>query len=60
MDVANSIVVSEGRLTALIGVDDVVVVQAPNATLICRRDRAQDVRSMVQQLVRSGGNADVL
>ncbi len=60
IDVANSIVVSEGRLTALIGVDDVVVVQAPNATLICRRDRAQDVRNMVQQLVRSGGNADVL
>lgn len=57
---ANAIVISEGRLTALIGVDDIVVVQAPNATLICRRDRAQDVRLLVQQLAKAGGNGDVL
>lgn len=55
-----NIVVSRERLTALIGVCDLVVVQAANATLVCARDRAQDVRALVRQLEAGGGNEDVL
>ena len=55
-----NIAVSRERLTALVGVRDLVVVQAPNATLVCARDRAQDVRALVRQLEAAGGNADVL
>ena len=45
-----NVVVSEGRLTALIGVRDLVVVQAEGATLICPKDRAQEVKKLVEQL----------
>ncbi len=49
----NNIVVSpEGHLTALLGVEDLIVVQAPGVTLICRKDRAQEVKKLVQQLER--------
>ena len=48
VDAQDNVVVSEGRLTALLGVRDLVVVQAPNATLICPRERAQDVKAMVR------------
>lgn len=37
-------------LIALIGVDDLIVVQAGNSTLVCRRDRAQDVKKLVEKL----------
>lgn len=40
----------EGSLTALIGVDNLIVVQAGGVTLVCRRDRAQDVKRLVERL----------
>ena len=52
--------VSNDRLTALIGVENLVVVQAENATLICSRDRAQDVKKMVSRLAERGDCDDVL
>ena len=40
----------EGTLTALIGVQDLVVVRAGDALLVCPKDRAQDVKLIVDQL----------
>jgi len=52
VDAARYVVFSPERLVALVGVDDVIVVDAPDAVLICRRDRAQDVRRVVEELRR--------
>ena len=60
LDAANNIVVSNGRLTALIGVEGLVVVQAENATLVCPKERAQEVKAMVQALAADGTHEDVL
>jgi len=60
LDSKANIVYSENRLTALIGVEDLVVVQAENATLVCRRDRAQDVKAMVQMLAEGGEHDHLL
>ncbi len=49
-DAHTNIIYSQGRLTALIGVQDLVVVQAEDATLICPRDQAQQVKKVVEQL----------
>jgi mannose-1-phosphate guanylyltransferase len=51
------VVFSPERLVALVGVDDLIVVDAADALLICRRDRAQDVRRVVQELERRGLDA---
>ena len=50
VDGGGNLVLSPDRLTALIGVDDLVVVHSENATLICAKDREQDVKKMVGQL----------
>lgn len=60
IDATGNIVVSDGRLTALIGVKDLVVVQAVGATLVCPRDRVQDVKAMVTRLREQGTRGDVL
>jgi len=39
-----------GKFTALVGVDDLVVVETPDALLICPHNRAQDVGKVVKQL----------
>ena len=40
------------RLVAVLGADDLVVVDTPDALLVCPRDRAQDVRRVVAALAR--------
>ena len=45
-----NVVVSKDRLTALVGVHDLVVVQGDGVTLVCPKDRAQDVKKLVEKL----------
>ncbi|MGH2394005.1 MAG: hypothetical protein ACRDGH_11050, partial [Candidatus Limnocylindria bacterium] len=46
--VARSYVRSHGRPIAVIGLDDVVVVETPDAILVMDRRRAQEVRSAAE------------
>jgi len=55
-----NIVLSKDRLTAVIGVKDLVVVQAEGVTLVCPKDRAQDIKQMVLALREKGGYDGVL
>ncbi|MBI4343775.1 MAG: mannose-1-phosphate guanylyltransferase [Candidatus Omnitrophica bacterium] len=51
----NVSVISEGKdghLVAAVGVRDLVIVQTPDATLVCPAGRAQDVREVVRRLQR--------
>ncbi len=50
MESQNNIVVSENRLTALIGLRGLVVVQSENATLICPKERAEDVKKLLRRI----------
>lgn len=50
----NYVQVPEGKLIALVGVDDLVVVDAGDALLVVPRDRAQDVREVVEALRERG------
>jgi len=52
VDAEGYVVFNPERLVALVGVDDLIVVDSPDALLICRRDRAQDVRRVVEELER--------
>lgn len=54
VDVHNSYVRSDGRFVAAIGLDNVVVVDSRDATLVVRRDRAQDVKTIVDRLTAEG------
>jgi len=54
IDSHNALVVSEGRLVACVGVDDLVVVETADAVLVTRKDRAQDVKKVVERLKAEG------
>lgn len=52
---ATGLVVStSGRLVALLGLDDVVVVDTPDVLLLASRRRAQDVKAVVAELAARG------
>jgi len=50
IDSANNIIYSKDRLTAVIGAENLIVVQADGVTLVCTKDRAQDIKKMVTAL----------
>lgn len=49
-----NLVSSSRKVLALVGVEDTLVVDTPDALLVCSRDRAQDVREVVQRLKAAG------
>jgi mannose-1-phosphate guanylyltransferase len=54
VDSRGCVVDSPERLVALLGVEGLIVVDTPDAVLVCRKDRAQDVRLVVAELRRLG------
>jgi hypothetical protein len=49
-DATNSYVHADGRLVALVGVDNLVVVETSDAVLVAHKDKAQDVKKVVERL----------
>jgi mannose-1-phosphate guanylyltransferase/mannose-6-phosphate isomerase len=49
-DAANNVIHSEDRLTAVVGVSDLVVVSTKDAVLVIPRERSQEVRELVEKL----------
>jgi len=53
-DVRNSYVHSEDKLVAVIGIEDIVVVSTADAVFVAPKDRAQDVKAIVDRLHKEG------
>ena len=54
VDTAQTLVYGNNRLVATIGLSNLVVVDTDDVLLICPRDRAQDVKKIVEQLRTNG------
>ena len=50
VDSKNSYIKTDNGLVAVVGLDDIIVVQDGNTTLVCKRDKAEDVKKIVEQL----------
>ncbi|MGL4172502.1 MAG: mannose-1-phosphate guanylyltransferase [Actinomycetota bacterium] len=49
-------VADSGRLVAVLGLDDVVVVDTPDVILVTSRDRSQEVKALVDRLASEGSS----
>jgi mannose-1-phosphate guanylyltransferase len=56
-DSKDVIAFADGGLVAAVGVEGLVIVRTRDVTLVCRRDRAQEVRAIVEQL-KAGKDLD--
>lgn len=55
LDSRNNLVrAANRRMIATIGIEDVVIVDTPDATLVARKDRVQDVKHIVDRIKQSG------
>jgi len=56
-DVTNTFIQASGRLIAAVGVDNLIVIDTPDALLVAHKDRSQDVKQIVGQLKKIGHEA---
>jgi mannose-1-phosphate guanylyltransferase len=54
IDTSRTLVQNEGRLVVAIGLEDMIVVETDDALLVCPKDRAQEVKAVVDRLRREG------
>jgi len=59
-DSANTLVHATSRLVSVVGLNDVVVVETPDAVLVASRERSQDVKLIVNQLNTEGRGEQTL
>jgi len=50
IDTTDALVHTDGRLIAMIDVDDIVIVDTKDALLVCSKSRAQNVKKIVEEL----------
>jgi mannose-1-phosphate guanylyltransferase len=50
IDTTNTVINSTGRLVAVVGVDNLVVVETDDAVMVCDKSKAQDVKKIVDSL----------
>ena len=50
VETQNSIIQGQDKLIALVGVENMIVVDAPDALLICEKDHAGDIKKVLETL----------
>ncbi|MBI3954592.1 mannose-1-phosphate guanylyltransferase [Candidatus Collierbacteria bacterium] len=53
-EVKNSLVITDQKPVALVGVSDLIIVDTPDALLICAKDKAANVKKLVEKLKTTG------
>ena len=51
---SNSLIISQRRLVAAVGLEDIILIETADAVLAAHRDRVQDVKELVEQLKSQG------
>ena len=51
-DTKNSLIFSEKKLVASIGVENLIIVETDDALLVCNMNRSQEVKKLVEKLKR--------
>ena len=59
-DSSNTLVHATSRLVTTVGVDNVVVVETPDAVMVADRSRSQDVKKIVEKLASQGRSEGTL
>ncbi len=54
LDTSDCVVYASSRTVSTLGVDHLVIVETPDAVLVCGKERAQDVRLLVDRLREKG------
>jgi len=56
VDDKNCLVYAGDRLLATVGLEDIIIVDTPDVTLVCNKNKSQDVKKLIKKLKEQGNN----
>lgn len=54
LDVNNSVIYSSTRTVTAVDVENIIIVETHDAIMVCRKDKAQEVKKIVDKLIETG------
>jgi len=57
MDTHNCLLYGDKRLIAALGVEDLIIVETDDVILVCKKDRDQDIKLLLKELVKNRDNS---
>jgi len=54
VDDKNCLVYARDKLVATIGLEDIIIIDTEDVTLVCHKDKSQDVKKMIEKLKKQG------
>jgi mannose-1-phosphate guanylyltransferase len=54
IDTKNCVIYAKGKLIATLGVEDLIIVEADDAIMVCHKDQVQNVREISEELLKQG------
>lgn len=54
VDTNNSIIQAQDKLIATVGVNNIIIIETPDAMLICNKDDCQSIKKVIEQLKNTG------
>jgi mannose-1-phosphate guanylyltransferase/mannose-6-phosphate isomerase len=56
----NNLVYSSDRLVSVLGVNDLIIIETPDAVLVAERNKSENVKNIVARLAKEGRNEETL
>ena len=56
IDTTNTVLYSSKKIVTAVGVDNLIIVETPDAIMVCNKEKAQDVKKIVDVLNAAGRN----
>jgi len=56
VDDKNCLVYAQDKLLATVGLEDIVIVDTPDVTLICNKNKSQDIKNLIEKIKERGGH----
>jgi mannose-1-phosphate guanylyltransferase len=56
IDTSDTVICANSRTVAAVDVENIVIVETPDAVMVCRKDKAQEVKKIVDLLNQTGRN----
>jgi mannose-1-phosphate guanylyltransferase len=54
MDDKNCLIYAQDKLLATVGLEDVIIVDTPDVTLVCNKNKSQDIKKLIDKLKETG------
>lgn len=50
----NCLFFATDKLLATVGLEDIIIIDTPDATLVCKKDKAQEIKNLIEKLKKEG------